>query len=661
MAAPEAPVSTRANYHVLLIGVDDYPMKPLAGCVNDIDAVQRVLLGPRMAIPKDRIRRLASPRPGTTHETEVAEKSATLDNIRAALAELGSDNVCATDRVFIYYSGHGKQVVLTGDDGRTFHREALVPVDFLRGQDPCAFLFDFEVNELLRAIVARTRSVAVMLDSCHAAGAFRDGVDPPDSVARSLDLGELDLIPRPDPAGTSRGVDDDAGWLGRGIEACHLVAACLANESARETSYGGLSHGMLTRAFIAALEAAADPDLSTITWARIWQTMRTEVMRSNPWQTPRMEGNLRRIVFAGPPVDGDPGIAVFRDGDRYRIEAGTMADVTKGAELAIYGEQPAYFPDRDSAADLAARVGVVCVDVASLATAEAAAVGAPFAVSPGARGRLVKAGELARLRCAVKPANREIAALLASSALLELVGPDDAAPVRLELHDGRWLIIDDQHGTGSDAPVLFALRPDDIASVRAVLEHYYDYSLPLRVAQRAAADLTDGLELRLLSCPDGPDLSAEQAQAAKLPEASLGKDGRYQLRAGARVCVYLRNRSTHLLKVGLFNAAAGGEVQLLGDEIIEPGAFHVFWARGELGVPYKMWPLDGADRSRDRLVAIGRTSKRHELDYLRVDRTFADIVEQTRGGHRRMDDSRTAAGPIEHWTAAQAVIEISRT
>ena len=40
--------------HVLLIGIDDYVHAPLAGCVNDIDAIQRVWREGRLAIPDHR-------------------------------------------------------------------------------------------------------------------------------------------------------------------------------------------------------------------------------------------------------------------------------------------------------------------------------------------------------------------------------------------------------------------------------------------------------------------------------------------------------------------------------------------------------------------------------------------------------------------------------
>src|SRR5271166_5334553 len=117
------------DYHVLLIGIDAYGVKPLHGCVNDIDAIQRLLLGDRVAIPKESIQRLASPHPGCRHETTVDSAPATLANMRAALESLGSGKVKENDRVFIYYSGHGARTRVSSAAG-AFDREALVPVDF---------------------------------------------------------------------------------------------------------------------------------------------------------------------------------------------------------------------------------------------------------------------------------------------------------------------------------------------------------------------------------------------------------------------------------------------------------------------------------------------------------------------------------------------------
>ena len=76
-------MSDSGQYRCLLIGIDGYPggtWVPLNGCVNDIDAIQRILIDQAGILPAQ-IQRLASPLPETEHETTVPTASATLANI----------------------------------------------------------------------------------------------------------------------------------------------------------------------------------------------------------------------------------------------------------------------------------------------------------------------------------------------------------------------------------------------------------------------------------------------------------------------------------------------------------------------------------------------------------------------------------------------------
>jgi hypothetical protein len=88
----------------------------------------------------------------------------------------------------------------------------------------------------------------------------------------------------------------------------------------------------------------------------------------------------------------------------------------------------------------------------------------------------------------------------------------------------------------------------------------------------------------------------------------------------------------------------------------------VFWAKSALGRPFAMTAPDGVDWFLDRLVAIGRSAVSHELDYLRVDRTFADALRPTRGPAvtRDFDDGVARSSEADHWTAAQADITTHR-
>jgi hypothetical protein len=651
----------RANYHVLLVGVDAYTSRPLGGCVNDIDAMQRVLLGPRMRLAPDRIRRLASPRPGETHETTIAEQPATLDNLRGALAELSSERVAPGDRVFIYYAGHGARVEGSGPGGQWFHREALVPVDCDEQANEPRLLYDFELNELLRKILARTRSVAVVLDCCHAAGATRSALAPDDWRPRFLELprggprgGSL-----PDPRRGAPPVVERRERLAVSVEDCHVVSACLAHERAQEGSGpDGVRNGLFTRALLAALDAAADVELSAVTWGRIWHALYAGVQQRNPGQHVSMIGNAGREVFGGLPKDGDAGIPVSRSKAGYRIAAGTLAGITPGATLAIYGERPRRFPQLGSNEDREARTGLLEVTAAERATAVATAIGRPFELPPGARARPVAAGEHERLRCAMIPRDPTVESWLARSRLLELVKDPVQAEVRLEHRDGWWFVTDSMHGVGRDAPVLFALKPAELDCARDVLEHYYRYARPLQVAARAT-DLPGSLTLRVLRCPERK-LSAAEAQAGALPEVPSRAERSYLVSSGTQVCFQVENHSAERLRITLLNSAGSGKVQLLGDEIVDAGATHVFWADGALGEPFHMTPPDWADRCIDRLVAIGRTAVEHDLRYLEADQTFLEVVQVRRGAGGATGVVRRPPSLLEHWTAIQVIVETRR-
>lgn len=632
----------RPSYHALLVGIDAYAhgIRPLHGCVNDIDAVQRLLLD-KVGIPPDRICRLASPHLHTQPHAEVPAQPATLANLRAALVSL-AERAKEGDRVFIYYSGHGTRARLELGDGRVFYRESLVPVDF-DADHRSALLFDYELNRLLADIAARTRSVAVVLDCCHSAGVTRDAGG--ELRARSFDLEKTFGPSAPLPAPTDGEPDIGPGWS---ADDCLVVSACFHYEQAVEDDGDdGITHGLLTRAFVRAVLGATDVAPRDLAWARLWQAMRAEVEERNPLQHLWMSGNPARAVFAGPPMEGDAGFSVQRDGDGYELGAGSLALVTDGARVAVYGDRPTSFPPIGSVADLEARHGLLLVTGATASSATARAEHAPFIPPPGARGRLVAAGKPARLRCAVVPANAKLVEALGASPLLEVVEPA-RSQVRLARADGRWLLADDLHGE-NPTTALFALTEHQLDRVRDVLEHYFRYALPLRMAESVGN--AGMLQLHVLACPHR--LSPAAAQEANLPEAPTAGRSAYDVPDGFQVCFRVRNTSNEQLRVTLVNSAASGRVQFLGAEIIEPRAFHVFWAT--LGTPFAMQIPAGRRQSIDRLTVIGTNALTKGVDHLRLDHGFAQVFQTTRAP-KEVFVSRSAP-PAEQWTATQAIVK----
>jgi len=123
-------------------------------------------------------------------------------------------------------------------------------------------------------------------------------------------------------------------------------------------------------------------------------------------------------------------------------------------------------------------------------------------------------------------------------------------------------------------------------------------------------DLSGALQISLLACPKDRNLTAAEAQAADLPEAGATGELPYDLAADDKVCIRVRNTLSQCLRVTLLNSAACGKVQLLGDQIIDPKSFYVFWADNDLGVPFAMTPPAGATQGPRASTGSRRSERR---------------------------------------------------
>jgi hypothetical protein len=624
------------QHHVLLIGIDAYDGDgSLAGCVNDIDAIQRLLID-RVGLAPKRITRLASPRWDAQHETDVPAQLPTLANIRSALERLGSEEVSSGDRVVVYYSGHGTQCITTDGNGRRFAREALLPKDKQVGIQR-QFLFDFELNHLLAKIAARTSRVCVVLDCCSSGGLTRG--DP-------QAIGTERFFETKDPVSLSQPVTDPSDGvlaaLGR-IDAVQVVSACRDDQRARESTREGRAHGELTRALVEKLATISQDALANLQWGQIWRALDLAVRKANPRQAPWLCGKFGRRVFGFEPDDDvDVGFAVIQVPTGYQIDAGHLYGITEDALIAVYGAQPAKFPPL-AIDDDDARAGTIRIVETTPDTARGVAVTA-FDLPDAPRGRLVQAGRGARLRVRIASQQSDLAKRLTQSPLLELV--DTNEEVALLETNGVWSLVDDVHGDGAAGePVLVQLRGAEIASAVAVLEHYLAYVTPLRMA-RACQDLPNALTVSVRDC-NGIALDAAAAQSADLPSV-------HDVLTGDLVCFVVENRSDMPLSVTLLDCAASGSVYMLGEPRIPPRSRYVFWDGGVLGEPFEASLPQGRKLAVDRLVAIGTTSASSPLRGLVRERSFEDVIKLA-GGTR---GTKQAPVPPLQWTSATTSVRI---
>lgn len=666
-APQERAASSR--HHVLLIGIDAYQKaSSLFGCVNDIDAVQTLLLD-RVRVPKEHIRRFASPRtpqPGEpARPTVVPTEQPTRANLLRALEELGTERVRPQDRVLIYYSGHGTQRMVKTAGGH-FLQEALIPSDDTLPDDTRQYLFDWELNALLQKIAARTSSVTVILDACNSAGATRDlpepgardRFDPPPAEPY-----ELPPEVPPPPAGADRGV---ALGLSAGAGRCMVVAACLDCERARESAgTDGKAHGELTRALLAQLGTLPEAELPDLIWGRIWRPLVAAVSQVNTAQHPWLSDSPSRRVFGGPPTDGDVGYGVAATGHGYQLDAGSLSGVTKGAEVAVYPALPAKFPVLGSQADKDLRLGVLKVTYATRAGATAVALAPLPKFVGGERGRLIKVGEAARLPVALSEPAPSLEAALRKSSLLDVASAGVKGEVTLVRRaDGNLALIDEVYGAGENAgePSLPALPSDKPEAVARFVEHYYRYSAPLRLA-RGCTDLPHSLRVKVLDCHGlTARVPAEQAQEPPFDEVKTQRGSAYVLKAegagatGDMYCIRVDNTSSENLHVTLFNCQDDGRVVLLASRANVRGGGHAtFWYPGSLGEPLRAVLEPGKRLGLDRLVAVGTTNANASLDHLKMD-TDDDTFQAVLGKDRGLRPA--FGGPPEIWTSAITVLRL---
>ncbi|WP_406485052.1 caspase family protein [Streptomyces sp. NBC_01563] len=214
------------SVYALLVGIDDYPDKPLGGCVNDVAEAESWLRqhggpDPRILPLRDR----------------EATRAAVVDGIRRHLGRSGPG-----DTALLWFSGHGSED--ESDDPRTAtgRSQALVCADSLdAGGQP---LQDTELGALLDEIAARGAHVVAVLDCCHSGGATRK--PPPGARSRQV---AWQPWWRTDRSRAPRGAGAQDAEPLRHV----LLAACREQEVAYEALVDGEQRGYFSHSLVHAL------------------------------------------------------------------------------------------------------------------------------------------------------------------------------------------------------------------------------------------------------------------------------------------------------------------------------------------------------------------------------------------------------------------------
>ncbi|RXW20808.1 hypothetical protein EST38_g5036 [Candolleomyces aberdarensis] len=301
----------------LIIGINEYANKrPLSGAVADANAMKEYL-ETSLKVPKD-------------HIVNLRDQAATRRNIISAFEGLrDNDRIKKHDPILIYYAGHGGEL-WPKDDGNKI--QALIPVDYV-AEKICP-IPDRTVASLVNGIANKrgnnitfdfsfmsTQTQTVILDCCHSGSGTR-GDETDNSTVRGCELSPNDvpdhldadirranLVPEPEPGPTSnsaaRGLVSARGFAVRGMKSHILLAACSANEEAREdfkpaSGLPPIARGRFTTALLELFQTVPP---NQITYAEV----------------------LTKIL----PIDGF-------EGKKYILEAGKAHGITDGAEFTLY-------------------------------------------------------------------------------------------------------------------------------------------------------------------------------------------------------------------------------------------------------------------------------------------------------------------------------------
>ncbi len=371
-----------STLHALLAGVDRYdpgrlatgiPIPPLSGAVHDVERMEAFLLAAPLSVPVERIRKLVSPAWAPDTAPPVPDDLPTCRNLVREIRGL-AERAEPGDQVLIHYSGHGVRVptALPELKGEAGWDECLVACDAgAPGAVGRGLLRDSEVHLLLRDLAVAGLQVCLVLDCCHSGGATR-AIDHgkvrglPDArlavPERSL-LGSWDELGTVLRGGASAPTAGEAalrslasaGGRFPAPEGCVVLAACRANELAREYPFEGRPSGALTH-FL--LEATGELGIRP-TYRELHRCLQARIRTRFEQQSPVLEGDGDLLFLGRERWPGLRSVGVLEvAGDppaHVRLAAGRAQGVREGARFDIFPPGIRAEPQA-SVADLQAQV-----------------------------------------------------------------------------------------------------------------------------------------------------------------------------------------------------------------------------------------------------------------------------------------------------------------
>jgi metacaspase-1 len=265
----------------LLVGINKYPVKPLKGCINDINDTEQLISKKRGFLKSD-IRSLT-------------DKAATKKGIIEQLDWL-LGGVRAGHRILFYFSGHGVRIPIRDPqgDGDTIH-DAICPIDFSwkEARPETHAITDTDFKKIFSKAPAGIEFVWIS-DSCHSGHLIKAlAAMPSDTIYKTI-------APPPDIERRLQDAQEKAiqpmGFM-KAIASLNvaLIAACESKQTAADALFNGRANGVLTKFLLDELNAG-DGLQESLT--KLVTDIRPTISKAGYKQIPQLEGSPAIVARA---------------------------------------------------------------------------------------------------------------------------------------------------------------------------------------------------------------------------------------------------------------------------------------------------------------------------------------------------------------------------
>ncbi|KAK5632999.1 hypothetical protein RRF57_008713 [Xylaria bambusicola] len=325
----------------LLVGIDLYPhngtrrsqkgtplsVNNLHGCVNDVEGVEKLLAAkfPLLA-PVVLTSSLSSASSLVPMEPE--DRQPTFANIKKEIFNI-YENARTGDQFFFYFSGHGAQLSRTAQSpARRPTDPSLLPADYFCGQPAVR---GWQLNKWLKKFNEKGIQIVIILDSCHAGGAWRHDISyrSPDSWYPPPNLPTDEVAAEEDSKINGRDGSLEDSW-DLNPQYFTLMAACKPDQLAEEKKINGVTNGVFTYALLDHLQSKSGVSLPTYRNIRDYITY---TIQQHSGQHPQVFGRDRLTFLGNKEVFSAVPISAKMNGAIIVLPVGRIHGVKKGAEF----------------------------------------------------------------------------------------------------------------------------------------------------------------------------------------------------------------------------------------------------------------------------------------------------------------------------------------